>query len=192
MKKQFHHFPILHQRGFTLIELLVTIVITAILLTTAVPSFQALIIKDRTIISANSLVTALNLARSEAIKRGIQITIRRKSTTSQEWEDGWDVFTDIDADGTFDDDSDANLCESGEDCLLRTYPPLPTGYTLRSGGNYATWVAYLPSGRSRGSSGLANDTFRLCDPDADTAKSRAISINASGRPRTTTGTASCP
>jgi len=192
MKKQFHHSPVLRQQGFTLIELMVTVVITIILLTSAVPSFLDLIIKDRTITSANTLVTALNLARSESIKRGVQVSLKRKSATSKEWESGWDVFTDIDADGTLDDDSDTNLCESGEDCLLRTYGSLPTGYTLRSGGNYANWIAYLPSGLSRGSSGLANDTFRLCDADADTAKSRAISVNASGRPRTATGTASCP
>lgn len=178
--------------GFTLIELLITIVIAGVLLTIAVPSYQQLIRKNQTITQTNRLVAALNLARSEAIKRGIQVTVQRKGTTSQVWDSGWDLFTDLDADGTLDDDGDTNLCETGEDCLLRTYDPLPTNYTLRTGANYDDWLAYLPSGLSRGASGLSNDTFRICADNADNTKSRAVAVSLSGRPRTSTGTASCP
>lgn len=178
--------------GFTLVELMITLTIAGILLTVGVPSFQSMIRNNRTATNANNLVTALNLARSEAIKRGVQVVVQRKGAISRNWDSGWEVFTDIDADGVLDDDGDTSLCESGEDCLVRTYDPLTTGYTLRSGGNFDDWVAYLPSGLSRGSSGLANDTFRLCDDSASTTTSRAIVVSVSGRPMTQTGTDSCP
>ena len=182
------------QNGFTLIELLITIIIAGVLLTIGVPSYQSFVQKNHTITNANNLVTALNLARSEAIKRGMQVTLRRKGSNSQTWEDGWDVYTDINADGSFDDDADANLCETNEDCLLRTYAALPTNFTLRTGSNFANWMAYSASGASvgSGSGGLGNDTFRLCANNANTAKSRAIIVSPSGRPRTETGTALCP
>ena len=191
MDELFHNMRTRKQLGFTLIELLITIIIAGVLLTIAVPSYQSFVQKNHTITNANNLVTALNLARSEAIKRGMQVTLRRKGSSSQTWEDGWDVFTDINANGSFDDDADVNLCETNEDCLLRTYPALPTNFTLRTDSNFANWMAYSASGASAGSGG-SSDTFRLCANNANTAKSRAIIVSASGHPRTETGTASCP
>jgi len=170
------------EQGFSLIELMTVIVIAGILLSIGVPSYQEFVRKNNTITNSNSLVGALNLARSEAIKRGIQVTIRRKGSTSQVWTSGWDVFT----------DNDANGAMNGGDSLLRTYDALPNNYTLQTGGTFADWVAYLPSGLSKGSGGLSNDTFRLCDDSANTATSRSVRLSVSGRPRTIKGTVSCP
>ncbi len=180
------------KNGFTLIELLITIIIAGVLLTIGVPSYQEFVRKNQTITNANNLVTALNLARSEAIKRGVQVTLQRKSATSKVWDEGWDVYTDLNGNGSFNDDADTNLCEANEDCLLRTYAALPTNFTLRTGSHFANWIAYSASGASKGSAGPGNDTFRLCANNADSAKSRAIIVSSSGRPRTETGTESCP
>ncbi|MEW5011411.1 MAG: GspH/FimT family pseudopilin [Cycloclasticus sp.] len=192
MEEPFHTVRILKQPGFTLVELLITLIIAGILLTIGVPSYQDFVRKNQTITNANNLVTALNLARSEAIKRGVQVTLQRKGSSSQTWEGGWDVYTDINGNGALNDDADANLCETGEDCLLRTYADLPAGFTLRTGGNFADWVGYLPSGLSSSGGSLGNDTFRLCAGNANTSQSRAIIISPSGRPRTETGTNTCP
>lgn len=66
------------RRGFTLIELLVTIVVLAVLLTLAAPSFRDVIQNNRVTAQANELVSALNLARSEAVKQGrnAQVEVR--------------------------------------------------------------------------------------------------------------------
>lgn len=181
-----------NKKGFTLIELLVTLVIAGVLLTIGVPSYQGFVRNSQTTTNANNLVTSINLARSEAIKRGVQVTLQRKGSVSQTWDEGWNIYTDINANGSFDDDADTNLCESNEDCLLRTYASLPTNYTLRTGSNYADWFGYLPSGLSNGGNGSANDTFRLCANDANTANARAIIVSPSGRPSTEIGTATCP
>jgi len=183
------------QQGFTLIELIVTIAIAGILLGIAIPNFNSAISNSRLTTSANEFMTALNIAKSEAIKRGNQITIRRKGATSSQWDTGWDIFIDQNADNTFSDDGDTSLCEvntdgsPAEDCLLRTYDTLATGFTLRTGGStLKDYIAYLPTGMSKGSVG---DTFRLCN-GADTTKSRAIVLNTVGRAYVKSPAVSCP
>lgn len=167
-------------QGFTLIELIVTISIVGILLSVAIPSFTSTIRSTRLTTYANELVTSLNLARSEAVKRGVQISVRRKGSTNQNWDSGWDIFTDLDGDGVL----------GTADTLLKTYPALTNGFTLRTGtAGYQTFTAYLPSGLSLNSSG---DIFRLCATLSDTVNSRAIAINALGRPSTSEGTTACP
>lgn len=193
--------------GFTLIELIVTISIAAIFMSMAIPSFIGTIGRNRLTTNANELVTSLNLARSEAVKRGVQVTIRRNGGTNSLWEGGWDVFVDVagtpsgNAIGTFLDDDDTTLCEADgtgtptEDCLLKSYPALTNGFTLRTGGNYTSWIAYLPSGTITSSSptNIHNDTFRLCDSSATIANSRFIAIITTGRARVYTPTSgSCP
>lgn len=166
--------------GFTLIELIVTISIVAILVGMALPGFTSIISSTRLTTYANELVASLNLARSEAVKRGVQVSIRRKGSTSQNWDSGWDIFTDVDGDGVFD----------AADTLLKTYPALTNGFTLRTGAvGYQDFAAYLPSGLSLSAIG---DTFRLCASSADTANARAIAINALGRPKTSGTTTVCP
>jgi type IV fimbrial biogenesis protein FimT len=177
-----------YNSGFTLPELMITIVIAGILVGIAIPSFTSTIASNRLTTYANELVTALNLARSEAVKRGVQVTIRRKGTTSAQWESGWDLFVDNNANNTFEDNGNAPLCEPSEDCLLRTYDALPSGYTLRTGSShYKDYAAYLSSGL--GVSG--NDAFRLCN-GTDITASRSITMSFIGRARVSTGTPSCP
>jgi len=186
-RKIMHNLPE-HSSGYTLMELMVTVAIAGILLGVAIPSFTSIISSNRLTTYANELVAALNLARSEAIKRGVQVTVRNKGASTH-WESGWNVFVDSDGSNAFNDDGDATLCELGEDCLLRTYGALSIGYTLTTGGSaYKDYAAYLSSGTSKS---VAGDTFRLCNGTDNTA-SRAIIINAVGSVRVSTGTASCP
>lgn len=188
--------------GFTLIELMVTISIAGILLGIAIPSFTETITSSRLTTNANELMTALNFARSEAVKRGVQVTVINRGASTQ-WESGWDVFVDINGDGVLDDASPLTPCQTNangslsEDCLLRTYNALPGGYTLRSGSTYACWVGYTSSGLSVGSGsactgGFPNDSFKLCDSAGTTATARVIAVNNTGRARVTVaGISSC-
>ncbi|MDX8126290.1 GspH/FimT family pseudopilin [Methylomonas sp. OY6] len=177
-------------KGFTLVELMVTIAIAGVLVGIAIPSFTSIISNNRLTTSANELVTALNLARSEAVKRGFQVTVRRKGATSTQWESGWDIFVDRDGNNTFSDNGNATLCEATEDCLLKTYSALPGNLTLRTGNSsYKDYAAYLPNGLSKAGVG---DTFTLCSDSGTSMPQRTIVINPIGRPRTSAATGTCP
>jgi len=169
------HIQSHYHNGFTLIELMVTISIAAILLGIAIPSFTSTITSNRLTTNANELVTALNLARSEAIKRGQHVVVKKTGTN---WENGWQVFVDIDRSTT----AKENVLDTGTDIELRVYAALSGSYTLRSN-NFSGYIRYTPSGQSN-----TNGSFVICDnsdgnglPEANT--SRLIIVNSLGRVR---------
>jgi type IV fimbrial biogenesis protein FimT len=168
-----------HKRSHavTLLELMATISIAGTLLAIAIPSFMGVITNNRTTSIANQLVSAIAYARTEAIKRGTPVAIRHKGETASVWDDGWDIFTDANGDGTM------NMADE----LLKTYEALPDSHTLRTGISYAYWMAYKADGNSDGAK-LGHDTFRLCDSSSDTNKSRSIIFNKTGRVRIKVGT----
>jgi len=170
---------------------MVTITVAAIVMGVAVPSFIGTVRSNRLTTYANDWVSSLNYARAEAIKRSSPVSVRRKGTTSQQWEVGWDVFVDLNGNGAFDDNGNSTLCEATEDCLLKTYDALSTGYTLRTGNSsYKDYATYLAGGLSKNQ---VSEVFRLCDNTQNTTNSRTISVNAVGRPSTAVGNAaSCP
>lgn len=173
------------EKGFTLLELMVTLAIVAILATMAIPSFTESIIRNRLTTYNNELVAALNLARSEAVKRNQQVIVRK---TGANWEEGWRVFVDIDRSSpasdanNFNDDGDATLCESSEDCVLRIYSALPTGYTLRTN-IFTNFIRYKPTGRISLSTG---GTFAICENN-DASRSKEIIVITTGRTRLDSG-----
>jgi type IV fimbrial biogenesis protein FimT len=161
------------QPGFTLIELLVTLSIAAILLSVAVPNFIAFVQNNRLATQANDLVTMLNYARSEALKRNQRITVCSRATDTScagttNWDSGLLVFVDSDGDGVVD---------GGED-VLQVRQGLEGSNTLRTGLNRVTY-------RSNGFSSGFMGTFRLCDTRGP-ANGRAIIVSNQGRVRTST------
>lgn len=83
--------------GFTLIELMVTIAILAIVIGVAIPSFTSQIRNNRSAALAEELATALNYARSEAVKRSGLVSLCASgdgATCSNDWTEGWMVFVD--------------------------------------------------------------------------------------------------
>ena len=73
--------------GFTLVELITVMAIVGILAALAGPSFSEMIVRQRLRTGAFDLVGDLLLARSEAIKRGVNVTVTPGST----WAKGWTV-----------------------------------------------------------------------------------------------------
>jgi type IV fimbrial biogenesis protein FimT len=104
--------------GFTMIELMVVVVVMAVLLGVAVPSFQAVMNANRLAGASNELMASLQTARMEAVKRnarvGLCLSKGSNSTApvcSNDDVDGWIVFVDASKDDKYD---------SGTDTLLRT------------------------------------------------------------------------
>lgn len=85
-------------RGFTLIELMVTLAVTAIVLSIAIPSFQSQLLNNRSIALGEDFATAINLARSEAVKRSTRVSIcasKFGTACDGEWVDGFIIFVDL-------------------------------------------------------------------------------------------------
>ncbi|MGL1834645.1 GspH/FimT family pseudopilin [Rhodocyclaceae bacterium SMB388] len=72
------------QGGFTLIELMIVLVVLAILLTIAAPSFRDALERRRVIGASETIYSLVQLARSEAIKQSTQITVALQSPTESE------------------------------------------------------------------------------------------------------------
>ena len=176
--------------GFTLIELMVTLSVLAILLAIAIPNFQSFVLNSRLTATTNDLVSALAVARSEAVKRATRVTVCKSAdsgaasptcSAGANWQDGWIVFVDSATAGTVDG--------TDSDNILRVFQPtVNNGMAIDGGTNFANWLSYLPSGVSVGDGDLANGTFTVdfatC-PSPATTMARTIVLNATGRVITT-------
>lgn len=144
-------------KGFTLLELLVAIAIMGVLFAIAIPSFKQMLKSNRLSTQANEFISTLNLARSEAIKRGdvINITATDSSAAANEWGPGWTVTT------------------AGGDTLIQ-FDGLDSTLTLDSTGSFGSFQYQA--------SGLIDhgDTLNLCD-DRTGEVGRQITITNTGR-----------
>ena len=168
----------MQHKGFTLIELMVTISVLAILLTIAVPSFRTFVLNNRITGQANDMMTALNYARSEAIKRGLPVSMSSNSGTA-DWSTGWIVFANPSGSGVF---------GGAGDIKLRVWPALGGGNTLNAILGAVTVVTFDSGGFARASA----TTYKLCDSrPAAGGFARQIQLAGSGRAKTAIGTI-CP
>lgn len=160
------------QLGVTLPELLVGLAVVSSLTAGAVSQFHALVQDNRMVAELNLFVTALQLARSEAVKHGRRVVLcpsmdRVKCSNSSAWSYGWMLFA-----------SDNREREAGE-ALLQSGNPLSAGVILHAS-NYRKRIMYQPDGSSGGS----NSSFTFCDA-RKAARPRVICLSNSGRPRLT-------
>jgi type IV fimbrial biogenesis protein FimT len=174
---------IINNQGFTLLELMVTVAIAAILVTMAVPTFRDTIRNNRLVTTNNMLLASLNLARSEAIKRNMPVTVRKVDNNSftnlgagADWENGWDVFTDVNNNSNFD---------AGTDVLIKTYQSVPVNFTLRgdAASGFANSITYQANGISGAGSFVLCDNFDF-DNVPQIFTSRMIIVGVTGRAMT--------
>lgn len=162
------------QRGVSLIEVLIVITIAAILLGVGIPSLQTYIASSRVVSSSQELFTALQYARSEALKRGQQVTLRHNGTAgSRDWTSGWRMFVDVNGNGT----------QDAGDETLREGQALAAPLTIFGSANFADTIAFDTNGRLTSAGG----TFVVCYGgnlvDAGQSRSRAVLVNGAGRVR---------
>ena len=79
-----------YSRAFTLIELMVTLAVLAIVISLAAPSFSNMLQENRLSALTNELQGALQLARSEAVKRRVNVAVCRSNADQSDCENGTD------------------------------------------------------------------------------------------------------
>lgn len=175
------------QRGFTLVELIITVIVAAVLAAIAVPNMSVFVKNNARAARLNSMVTALNYARAEAVDRNVRVTLCKSAAFADcdavgngEFENGWIVFIDGGVLGTVD----------GADEILRVFQPDMGGVATMRGRNGIAGAA-LGQVTYRGNGFPlalpASTIFNYCD-DRGVAQARAIRVATSGHLRMTRDT----
>lgn len=161
------------QWGFSLIELLITISLMAIALSIAMPSYRSFMANNRSATEVNRFLAAVNIARSEAVKRGTPVTLcaRKLPRTLPEtcsgatdWATGWLLFSDTSGSkGVFD----------ASDALLYVWDK-PEGSPTITGS--ASNIQYLSTGETQQTA-----SFSYYFPDCRGEQRRSISLSLTGR-----------
>jgi type IV fimbrial biogenesis protein FimT len=173
--------------GFTLIELLIVVALSAIMMTLAVPSFQNMVANNRITSHTNELVMAINMARSEAVKRNVRVILCRSADpvasppscggSANDWTTGWLLFASGDANSTY---------QQGVDTLIRVGEAARTGIQIRTNGTSDNNLQINSNGSTNEAGGTA--AFAICDDrdsdgDFDEQWGRQIQVSPSGHVR---------
>lgn len=178
-----------HALGFTAIELLIVITILAVLTALAGPSFGPMIERWRTNQVVNNMTSTLYAARSEAIKRGGKVSVRKVAngtdgctfaSTNQEWSCGWVIFVDADEDGNLD---------AGEEVLQTFQAPTNVDVMNLAVGGAASFQVNR-WGRIN-NFGAASFAITPRSTGAASAAATAICVSAGGRIRTVKESVTC-
>ena len=163
------------QRGFTLTEVTVVLAILGLLAAIATPSFSTLIERWRVRQAVEDLVGSLSLARSEAIRRGGGVVLRRNMPNdtecpgtpvgAAEWGCGWTSFVDANGNGALD---------SGEERLRISHAPRQV--LVRRSAN----VSFIRLNRW-GEDGLGAYGFVVQSLHRPDGSSTAICVSSGGR-----------
>jgi type IV fimbrial biogenesis protein FimT len=167
--------------GFTLLELLTTVLVASILLAIAIPSFREMSAGNRLTTQANDVVAAINLSRSEAIKRNTTVTFCRTGTAA--------------------DTSCVTSTGNWQTWIVRT-----SGGTVIRRGDVSTYsgtlvlkstltndqVSFGSDGLGRTGGALVNNqTVTVCVSNVSASNKRVVTLGAGSRLSTTTGAGTC-
>ncbi|WP_252176443.1 GspH/FimT family pseudopilin [Endozoicomonas sp. 4G] len=166
-------------KGLTLIEMMITILLVGIIGSMTL-SLDSLVQSFRMDFYNQRVFSSMVLARSEAIKRGVNVSLCRSKdskscdTSGSNWTSGWLVFV---------NPNNNSSVDSGED-VIRVYDEIDRGVTINlSAGNTVTFTP-------RGSPSVVR-TMRVCPTGALGAPIKTVSVTTTGQIRKTSSTGNC-
>ena len=182
-----------------MIELMAILVVISILVTVGVPLMNVFFDNNRMISNTNELVGGLHVARSEAIKQQMRVTLCQSNnqatcTGSGQWEDGWIVFQDPNGNVTVDGGERILRVNAGADGQLITIRSNDANNQITNS------VTFTSRGLPKALNGGAQSgTFRICDSrglkvnaDGATTVARAVVLSLSGKVRASKQLADIP
>ena len=188
-------FPFRDSRGFTLIELMVTLSVLAIVLSLAAPSFASLLASNRMSTQTNEFMVALNLARSEAVRRAQPVTLL--ATNANNYSKGWTVFPDLNGDGAATSATDAadglpirqSSAFGGTVAVKRqTCTGSPCTYSDSTDAD-RMYVVFTGRGAI---SATVPAYFKVCDPGNTSVKGRLVQVGVVGKISLLSTSVTCP
>ena len=175
-----HNLAMKRQNGLPLIEILLAVAILGVVLTTGIPGYQEFIKNNRVSGQAGQLIIALQVTRSEAVKResGTVIcpsTDQLTCSGGTNWAIGWITFSDLDQDGALDGNGTCttNADHLNRECIMRVNDGM-SNVALTGGDNR---VLFLPSGLALN----GPVSFTLKSDDCKYQQQRNITITPQGR-----------
>lgn len=163
--------------GFTLLEALVVMALLGLMVSLAAPAMSALRQQHQLQAQAEGLLDSLVLARSEALRRQMRVSLcARASDTachaSGDWQLGWLVFA----------DANDNAQLDASDTLIEVHPAVPEAMQLTVTNTVKAYFSYGAEGRSATLNGaFMAATWRFCKPGLESGWQ--VVSNALGRPR---------
>lgn len=196
-------FSTASQRGFSLVETMITIGISLILLSIAAPDFGAVIKKNRVKTATEDFVSAIAVARTEAIKRGTPVIMCRTgdpgttpssltcrantpegtTNSSKNWSQGWIMYAK--SGGVGGGGADYNYSSDGDPILVGD--PAPGGVSITSDSDGNQWLAFFGDGTLNEDS---TTLYSICD-SRGASEGRLVTIPLIGRPHVTKSPGSC-
>ncbi|MEO8001073.1 MAG: GspH/FimT family pseudopilin [Arenimonas sp.] len=179
-------------RGFSLLELMITLTLLGIMIMLAVPGFEAISNVNRLSGTSNELLTSMQVARMEAIRRNARVVICRSAnpesgaaatcnTGAGNW-DGWIAFVD---DGGATPANARNGTRDAGETVLRvaavTAPLLVVPSVAVSGASQR--IVFRPDGLARTPANvLLVAQLRICiDTTSPAQNARDVSIATGSR-----------
>jgi type IV fimbrial biogenesis protein FimT len=164
------------QSGITLVEVMVTMALAIIILAVGIPAFINMLSTNQAAGYANELVSAMRLARSEAVKRSQSVTIcasniDQTGCSGSDWNNGWIVFSDDNADLAYD---------AGEEIYRVWSIPTDERPNLVFEGGSPTAVRFNSTGANSLDAQISF-AFKKIDCTAPMAQARQITISRLGR-----------
>lgn len=162
------------QNGFTLIELMITLVIAAVLVGIAVPSFQTFIKRNQADTLQSRVASAVATARTEAASRNTFVSMCASddgTACGGSWNNGWIIY----------ENPDNNATKHANEIAIEVFDyEGASTFSMVQGQNTGNNLSQITFNQQGFLVGQLSVLVTVCEPGKDVKYARGLYLNASG------------